>query len=111
MVDFMVSHNDPRTRIFFTKNSYSEENFNLAKDQGKLSPSAIFIDQRYVGSYASPDAAADPAINAKYYTTRTISKNGNNLVLDTLSNINPRLFQTAFQGGTGNSIFSIDNFC
>lgn len=107
MVDFMVQHNDPRTRIFFTKNSYSEENFNLAKDQGLLSPSATFVDQRYVGSYASPDASASPAIQARYYTTRTIEKGSNNLVLDTLSNINPRLFQTAFSGGSGIQYFPL----
>ncbi len=101
LTTFMVNHQDPRTRIFFTKNSYSQENFDLAKAQGKLTTDAVFTDQRYVGSFASPDSSANTAIQAKYYTTKQISKGTATLNLDTLSNINPRLWQVAFSGGTG----------
>lgn len=107
MVDFMLKTNDPRTRIFFTKNSYSKENFDLAKAQGLLGGSATFVDQRYVGSYASPDSASNPKITNQYYRTRTIAKGSSNLVLDTLSNINPRMFQTAFSGGNGVQYFPL----
>lgn len=101
LTDFMVSNDDPRLRIFFTKNSYSLENFNLAKAQGKLSAGAVFVDQRYVGSFASPDASANAGIKAQYYTTKQITKGTGTVNLDTLSNINPRIFQVAFNGGTG----------
>ena len=101
LTDFMVDNSDPRLRVFFTKNAYSLENFNLAKAQGVIPASSTFVDQRYVGSFASPDVSAQPAIKAQYYTTKQISKGGSNLNLDTLSNINPRIFQAAFSGGTG----------
>ncbi len=101
LTSFMVKNQDPRTRIYFTKNSYSKENFDLAKAQGKLPAGAVFVDQRYVGSFASPDSSSNSAIIAKYYTPRQITKEGNTISLDTLSNINPRLWQTAFNGGTG----------
>lgn len=107
LVDFMLKTSDPRTRIFFTKNMYSEENFNLAKTQGLIGAGATFVNQRYIGSYASPDSSADLAIRARYYTLRLITKGGNNLNLDTLSDINPRLFQTAYNGGTGIQYFPL----
>ena len=101
ITDFMVNNADPRLRIYFTKNSYSLENFNLAKAQGVLTTDAVFVDQRYVGSFASPDASSDPVNKTKYYTTKQITKGGGAINLDTLSNINPRIFQAAFNGGTG----------
>ena len=101
LTTFMVNHADPRTRIFFTKNSYSQENFDLAKAQGVINTDATFVDQRYVGSYASPDSSALAAVKLKYYTTRQINKGSGKLNLDTLSNINPRIWQVAFNGGTG----------
>jgi hypothetical protein len=66
-----------------------------------LTSDAVFVDQRYVGSLASPDSSADPAIKLKYYTTKQITKGAGTINLDTLSNINPRIFQVAFNGGTG----------
>ncbi len=101
MTTFMVNNADPRTRDFFTKNSYSKENFDLAKAQGVLSTDAVFVDQRYVGSFASPDSSADAVVKLKYYTTKQIDKGSGKVNLDTLSNINPRIFQVAFNGGTG----------
>ncbi|MEO8763418.1 MAG: SusD/RagB family nutrient-binding outer membrane lipoprotein [Ginsengibacter sp.] len=101
LADFMVKNDDPRRRVFFTKNAYSQENFDLAKAQGKLSAGAVFVDQRYVGSFASPDSASAPIIKTTYYTPKQIAKGSNNISLDTLSNINPRIFQAAFNGGTG----------
>lgn len=101
LTDFMVSHSDPRLRIYFTKNSYSQENFDLAKAQGKIPATATFVDQRYVGSFASPDSSAADVNKNRYYTTRQVTRGTATLILDTLSNINPRLFQVAFDGGTG----------
>lgn len=96
LTSFMVNNADPRVRIFFTKNSYSQENFDLAKAQGKVSGEATFVDQRYVGSFSSPDSSALAANKTKYYTTRQITKGAGTINLDTLSNINPRIFQVAF---------------
>jgi Starch-binding associating with outer membrane len=101
LTDFMVNNADPRLPIFFTKNSYTQQNFDTAKAQGKLPASATFIDQRYVGSFASPDSVAAPVNKAKYYTPKQIKKGSSTVSLDTLSNINPRIFQTAFNGGAG----------
>lgn len=105
LTSFMVNNKDPRTRDFFTKNSWSNENFDLAKAQGVINSDATFADQRYVGSFASPDSSATLANKAKYYTTRSIKKGGgtNTINLDTLSNINPRIFQVAFSGASGNT--------
>lgn len=72
-VDFMLAKSDPRIRFFYQKNAFNQ----------------------YVGSYTSPDAAANPA-NARLYTT-----------VDTLSNIMPRLFTPSSNGGTGIGHFPI----
>ena len=110
LTDFMVSNADPRLRIYFTKNSYSLENFNLAKTQGVLGAGSVFTDQRYVGSFASPDSATALVNKTKYYTTKQIAKGGSNVSLDTLSNINPRIFQAAFNGGTGTQYIPLITF-
>jgi len=107
MVDFMVKTGDPRTRIYFTKNSYNQANFDLAKAQGLIGTGNTFVNQQYVGSYASPDSSANASIRARYYTIRTIKKGAATVGLDTLSNLNPRLFQTAYSGGNGIQYFPL----
>ncbi|MEP6948709.1 MAG: SusD/RagB family nutrient-binding outer membrane lipoprotein [Ginsengibacter sp.] len=114
LTDFMVNNADPRLRIYFTKNSYTLDNFNLGKAQGILGAGSVFIDQRYVGSFASPDSVSAPINKVKYYTTKQITKGGSNVSLDTLSNINPRIFQAAFNGGTGTQyipLISYADYC
>ena len=93
LVDFMYTTNDPRIRIFFQKNAFSQENVDLAKDQGILPATAVASSKRYIGGFASPDAAVDPA-NAMYYNNNRIFRNinGTNQPLDTLSRIQYRLF-------------------
>lgn len=61
LVDFMWETSDPRIRIFYQKNSYSQENVNLAVAQGLLPAGSTWNPRQYVGSFASPDAAVDPA--------------------------------------------------
>lgn len=104
MVDFMWDTDDPRLSIFFQENSYSQAYFDSAKIQGKLPASAVYNRRRFVGSFASPDAAAAPQ-NAKYYTTRRIKVDGANVDLDTLSKIQYRLFCPAVGGGEGKLTF------
>jgi hypothetical protein len=94
LVDFMWETGDPRIRIFFQKNSYTQENFDLAKAQGKIGAAAVWNPRQYVGSFANPDSAASPQ-KVQFYTTRTIVKNNANTVLDTLSRIQYRLFSPA----------------
>jgi hypothetical protein len=73
IVNFMLANADPRIRFFYQKNAFGQ----------------------YVGSYTSPDAAANAA-NARLYT-----------VVDTISEIMPRLFRPSTNGGTGVGNFPI----
>ncbi|KYP13337.1 MAG: hypothetical protein A1D16_03695 [Flavihumibacter sp. CACIAM 22H1] len=93
LVDFMYNSNDPRIRIFFQKNAYSQQNVDLAKAQGIIPASTIVSAKQYVGGFASPDAAADAA-NARFYnnTRNFVNGNGVQQALDTLSRIQYRLF-------------------
>jgi hypothetical protein len=53
------------------------------------------INSEYLGSFTSPDVAKDPA-NAALYTTAGL-----------LSNLQPRLFNAAENGGTGTNFFPL----
>jgi hypothetical protein len=110
-VDFMWDNQDPRIRFFYQPNWYSKEYFDSAVLQGKIAGGS-YNPRRFVGSFTSPDAAS-LSTNSKFYTTRKIKKfdaKQNRLVditLDTLSNIQPRLFQASFNGGTGKNYFPL----
>ncbi len=93
LIDFMNETGDPRIRIFFQPNAYSQENVNLAIAQGKLPATTVASNPRYVGGFASPDAASNTA-NARFYNNnRTFENaNGSTQALDTLSRIQYRLF-------------------
>lgn len=93
VVDFMYETEDPRIRIFFQKNAYSQENVDLAIEQGKIPATTTVSSRRYVGGFASPDAATLTA-NAKYYNNNRlfVNANGAEVPLDTLSRIQYRLF-------------------
>ncbi|HEY8399098.1 MAG TPA: SusD/RagB family nutrient-binding outer membrane lipoprotein [Flavihumibacter sp.] len=93
LVDFMYNTEDPRIRIFFQKNAYSQENVDLAVAQGKLPATTVASSKRYIGGFASPDAASNSA-NARYYNNTRTFRNANNVeqALDTLSRIQYRLF-------------------
>lgn len=94
LVDFMFETQDPRLRIFFQKNSYSQENVDLAIAQGKIPASTVVNPRRYVGGFASPDAASNP-LNAGYYNNNRTFTNANGVTgvaIDTLSRIQYRLF-------------------
>lgn len=116
VVDFMYETGDPRIRIFFQQNAYSQENVDLAKAQGVIPASTVVNPRRYVGGFASPDAAADPA-NAKYYNNNRNFENANGatVALDTLSRIQYRLFSPGISNpnvatpvpGTGNITFPL----
>lgn len=117
LVDFMWETGDPRIRIFYQKNSYTQEHVDSAKRQNLLPATAVWNPRQYVGSFANPDSASDAGNIARYYTTRTIRKRNNagvlaNFTLDTLSRVQYRLFSPGVadangQQGTGNTIFPL----
>lgn len=108
-VDFMYSNSDPRIRFYYQPNYYTEENFELAKAQGKIAANAVYDNRRYYGAPTNPEtSAAAPA--QQFFSSVTISKVGStgltgNLALDTLSNLQPRLFAAGENSGTGVNFF------
>jgi hypothetical protein len=103
IVDFMVKTNDPRIDAFFTPNSYSQANIDLLIAANKLPAGTKAAANRYVGSYTNPDQVKLPAITQRYYTPRTVTANGQNLNIDTLSYIQPRLFSATIADANGNA--------
>lgn len=107
VVDFMYTNADPRIRFFYQQNLFSQANFDAAKSQGKIAATAVFDPKRYYGVATSPDASA-AADFAKFFNSVTISTaTGGTLVLDTLSNLQPRLFSAGENGGTGINFFPL----
>ncbi|WP_114791090.1 SusD/RagB family nutrient-binding outer membrane lipoprotein [Niabella yanshanensis] len=98
VVDFMYETSDPRIRIFFQKNAYSATNVARAIAQNVIPASTVVKARQYVGGFASPDAASNPA-NARYYNNNRNFLNANNRQqpLDTLSRIQYRLFTPALE--------------
>jgi hypothetical protein len=103
-VDFMYENADPRIRFFYQPNYFNQANFDLAKAQGKIPAAATNDPRRYYGAPTNPEtAAAAPA--QIFFNSVTVSKPGStglvgNVSLDTLSNLQPRMF-----AGTGVNFF------
>jgi len=109
LVDFMLANADPRLRVFYQKNDYSKENFDLAVAQGALPAGSVQPTNRYVGAFSSPDAVA---ANPGYFRTRKIKNaQGVDQNLDTVSLIQYRLFQPEYTYnslvGTGHVTFPL----
>lgn len=100
MVDFMWDKKDPRLDAFFTPNQYTQGNVDLLIADKKL-PAGTKAGRRYVGSFTSPDDARQAAVIQRYYTPKLISSN--NQTVDTLSSIQPRLFNAGKADGAGNA--------
>ncbi|HEY9008339.1 MAG TPA: SusD/RagB family nutrient-binding outer membrane lipoprotein [Ohtaekwangia sp.] len=100
LVDFMWNNGDPRLDAFFSPNGYSQTNINALIATGDLPGGTTAPARRYLGSFTSPDDSK-AAANAKYYTARTAKVNGADIRVDTLSLIQRRLFQPAFDEGSG----------
>lgn len=116
IVDFMWDKKDPRIDAFFAPNQYSQNNIDLLIADKKL-PLGTKEGRRYVGSFTSPDDARQTTTIQRYYTPKLISSN--NQTVDTLSFIQPRLFNAgradaAGNAGTGMSyipVISYAEFC
>ena len=115
IVDFMWKTKDPRIDAFFTPNLYSQANIDLLIAANKLPAGTKAPERRYIGSYTDPDLVKTTAIIQRYYTPRQVLANGQNLNVDTLSYIQPRLFaanSTDASGtqGTGFSYLPVITF-
>ncbi|MCF0072299.1 SusD/RagB family nutrient-binding outer membrane lipoprotein [Dyadobacter sp. CY261] len=100
IVDFMWDKKDPRIDAFFTPNQYSQANINLLIADKKL-PAGTTEGRRYVGSFTSPDDSRQTPNIQRYYTPKLISSN--NTTVDTLSFIQPRLFNAGRADAAGNA--------
>ncbi|MPR34689.1 SusD/RagB family nutrient-binding outer membrane lipoprotein [Salmonirosea aquatica] len=103
IVDFMWQTKDPRIDAFFTPNSYSQANIDLLIAANRLPSGTKAPERRYVGSFTNPDQVKLPAITQQYYTPRSITANGQQLTIDTLSYIQPRLFSATIADANGNA--------
>jgi hypothetical protein len=115
IVDFMWDTQDPRLDAFFTQNIYSQANIDLLIADKQLPAGTKASDRRYIGGFTSPDAARTSQNIQRYYTPRFLTLNGNRTAVDTLSYIQPRLFQAGFAdatgtAGTGRNYFPVITF-
>lgn len=104
LVDFMWDYADPRLDAFFSPNGYSQEIIDILiadpDTKDKLEPGTTEASRRYFGSFTSPDESTDSDNDAWYYY-RTASVGGSDRRVDTISLIQRRLFQPAFDEGNG----------
>ena len=103
-VDFMFAQNDPRLRLFYKKNNYTQANINAAIAKGIYPAGTIANPRQYVGAPVSPDMV-------KTIPSWFVQKKVNdNLSLDTVSYLQWRMFQPANGGGTGKSFFPLISY-
>ena len=110
-IDFMWNNTDPRIHLLYKYNNYTQANINTAIAAGKLSAGTTEPTRRYVGSYASFDAA-NASANSRLQNT--VSVNGS-LTLDTLSSIQDRLISpgnkdSSGSNGTGSATFILISY-
>lgn len=98
MVKFMTDNNDPRLRMYFRKNDYSQEYIDLWNAQNP-SKAIVYNPQQYVGGHSSPSQTR----SREYLATsrKIIRTDGSEYTLDTLSRMQDRLFQATYDKGTG----------
>ena len=106
VVDFMWETKDPRLDAFFTPNNYSQANIDRLIADKQLPAGTKESPRRYLGSFTSPDDAKAIKNIQQYYTRRALTVGGDRVNVDTLSYVQPRLFQPAysvsvFDGGPG----------
>lgn len=104
-VDFMYTNSDPRIRFFYQPNLFTQENFDIAKAQNKIDTRVAYDARRYYGVPTNPEtSAAAPA--QQFFSSVRIAKVGStgkigDLILDTLSNLQPRMFAAGESVGEG----------
>ncbi len=118
LVDFMWETKDPRIDAFHAPNSYSQANIDLLVANKQLPTGSKESERRYIGSFTSPDAARQTQNVQRYYTYRYLTINNTRTTMDTLSTLQPRLFQPAYAVngtvGTGRNylpVITYADFC
>ena len=106
-LDFMWNNNDPRIRLFYQKNNYSQENIDEGIAAGVLGAGTVEQPRRYLGAVISPDSS-----EGKYKSWFQTKKVSDQLTLDTVSYLQYRMWQPAYasstgSAGTGNSFFPV----
>ncbi|MBT1688387.1 SusD/RagB family nutrient-binding outer membrane lipoprotein [Dawidia soli] len=100
LVDFLLANDDPRLDAFVEPNDYSQANIDFMIANGKLNAGTT-AQNRYVGSFTSPDEVADDDLYNQFYTPVQFTVGDASYNYDTLSLIQRRLFQPSFNNGTG----------
>lgn len=95
-VDFMWENEDPRIRIFYKKNSYTQTNLNVAITAGLYPAGTPWNPRQYVGAHTSPDDSQGPF--RSWFDGKPVN---DNLTLDTISFLQWRLWQPAYNSGDG----------
>ncbi|NQX42477.1 Starch-binding associating with outer membrane [Pedobacter steynii] len=110
VVDFMYNNSDPRMKYFYQPNYFTRENFDAAKAQGKIPANAVYDNRRYYGVPVSPDVSSAPDF-AKFFNSVQIESLIKGVktpvTLDTLSNLQRRLFAAGEEGGKGINFFPL----
>lgn len=111
LVDFMWDTQDPRLDAFFTQNNYSQANIDLLIAANQLPSGSKESTRRYVGGFTSPDQARNQQNIQRFYTPRFVNINGTRTAIDTLSYVQPRLFQASYAvngaAGDGRNYFPV----
>lgn len=102
-VNFMWETGDPRIGLFYQMNNYTQANIDAAVAARVLPAGTTQPARRYVGAPISPDKAGSPAYSV-WFTGRRVNAN---LVMDTISYLQERMFQPSFGGGTGQAFFPV----
>ncbi len=103
-VDFMYTQADPRLRMFYKKNNYTQTNIDLAIAKGIYPIGTIANPRQYIGAPVSPDVV-------KTISSWFVQKKVNdNLSLDTVSYLQWRMYQPANGNGTGKSFFPLISY-
>jgi Starch-binding associating with outer membrane len=102
-VNFMWDTQDPRIRLFYQRNNYTQANITSAISANLLAAGSTEPARRFVGAPISPDVAQNAA-NRTMFTGRRVNAS---LTLDTISYIQYRLWQPTFGGGDGQTFFPL----
>lgn len=105
-VDFMYRNADPRLKLFYLPNSWTLDRFNQAKAQNKIAANAVYDTRRYYGQFTSPDANSDPN-KAIFFNPVTIKDGTNNVNLDTVSQVQNRMWSPQLNDGKGSATILI----
>lgn len=103
-VDYMLKNTDPRIRDFYQKNNYSPANLVLAIANKVYPAGTVWSANQYVGSPTSPDSSLGKY--KSWYATKTIPSTPQ-VILDTISYLQTRIWTPDFNGGTGISTFPV----